>query len=516
MGDCDISATDKGSFRAFVSYSHADAAIAQKLHRKLEAYRLPKKLRGAKDDIGKDGRLGPLFRDREDLPAARDLSASVQAALAKSGALIVVCSPHAKASIWVNKEISLFRELHPDRPILAAIIDAEPEQAFPEALTLAGEPLAADLRKSADGWQLGVLKLVAGITNVPLDALVQRDAQRKIRRVTAVTLATAIVLIAMTGMTIYAFQQRNEARYQQAQAEGLVEYMLTDLRQKLKGVGRLDVMADVNERAIDYYDERGDLSALPAESLERRARILHAMGADDEVRGDLDLALIKFTQAHKVTKALLDREPDNDDRIFAHSQSEYWIGYIAYVKEDWPKTAHHWQNYQKFAQDLIDSDAANPKWFQEMGYAEGNLCTLQLTDYGTTEQAERHCRKAMQAVRKAYDLDPLNDNILQALINRHGWLADVNVSKGDADEAWRLRKVQAGLVDQYSGRVGTDNRLAIELELRVLIPLIKLAKERADTDAADLEQKALKKLAVLEGTDEKNTVWKIYKKMLYQ
>ena len=169
-------------FRAFVSYSHADATIAQKLHRKIETYRLPRPLRPDPITDENHGRLGRIFRDREDLPAAEDLSESVKQALAGSQVLVVVCSPDARGSIWVAREIELFRSLHPDRPVLAALVRGEPEEAFPPALLDGAEPLAADLRKQGDGWRLGFLKIVAGIAGVPLDALVQRDAARCISR----------------------------------------------------------------------------------------------------------------------------------------------------------------------------------------------------------------------------------------------------------------------------------------------------------------------------------------------
>ncbi len=413
-----------GHFRAFVSYSHADAALAKKLHRKMESYKLPKLLRGMQSGGQKDGRLGRLFRDREDLPATLDLSESVKSALAQSQALIVLCSPNAKNSLWVAKEIELFRELHPDRPILAALAEGEPEDAFPEALTLAGEPLAADLRKEGDGWRLGLLKLVAGIAEVPLDALVQRDAQRQFRSVMSVTLVVGVALLAMTGMTIYALQQRNAAQFQQAQAEGLVEYMLTDLRNELRGVGRLDVMTDVNERAMDYYKVRGDLSDLPAESLERRARILHAMGEDDEKRGDLRLALEKFTEAYRVTAELLIREQENTDRIFAHAQSAYWVGYIAYLRNETDIANNHWQKYAQLARKLVALEPSVTRSYQELAYAEGNLCSLVLEKKEVDLSDLEPCISSAEHMGKVVSMQPDSDAAKLNLANRQGWLAD--------------------------------------------------------------------------------------------
>ncbi|MBC7985613.1 MAG: toll/interleukin-1 receptor domain-containing protein, partial [Sphingomonadaceae bacterium] len=206
-------------FRAFMSYSHADAAAARRLHRRLETYRLPRRLEPTAAEEGSPRRLGRIFRDREDLPAASDLSESVQRAMTVSEALIVLCSPEAKASPWVGKEIALFRRLHPDRPILAALIRGAPAQAFPVELTEGTEPLAADLRPEGDGRRLGFLKIVAGLAGVPLDALVQRDAQRRVRRITWVTLAALIAMVAMAAMTIVtldAYRRAERARAAEA------------------------------------------------------------------------------------------------------------------------------------------------------------------------------------------------------------------------------------------------------------------------------------------------------------
>lgn len=433
-------------YRAFLSYSHADSGTARKLHRKLETYRLPHRL-----SVGAAGqapaRLGPIFRDREDFPAATDLTESIKRALDRSAALIVLCSPEARQSRWVAEEIRYFRGHYPDRPVLAALIAGEPEQAFPEPLLAGAEPLAADLRPAGDGPRLGFLKLVAGLADVPLDSLVQRDAQRRMRRVTAVTLVSLIALLVMSAMTFLAVQSRNEAERQRAEAEGLIEYMLTDLREDLRGVGRLDVMTDVNQRAMAYYEGQGDLARLPAESLERRARILHAMGEDDVGRGDLDSALARFREAHRATAELLDREPGHADRIFAHAQSEYWVGYIAYRNQDWPEAERRWQAYRTLADRLVASDSRNPEWLREAGYAAGNLCTLEMARSGAGRDALGHCEAALEWMERVSLLLPENAQATEDVINRLGWLADIHAGRGRPDQALRMHRRREELID---------------------------------------------------------------------
>ena len=93
-------------YRAFLSYSHHDAHWARWLLRKLESYRVPKRLVGTP---GRDGpipaRLGAMFRDRDELPTAGDLSGTIRAALTDSSSLVVICSPHSAQSQWVEAEV---------------------------------------------------------------------------------------------------------------------------------------------------------------------------------------------------------------------------------------------------------------------------------------------------------------------------------------------------------------------------------------------------------------------------
>ncbi|MDB6027925.1 MAG: domain, G-beta repeat, partial [Verrucomicrobiales bacterium] len=113
---------------AFICYSHSDEKWATWLHRKLETYRVPKRL------VGKQGRNGieipkrafPIFRDREELPGSSNLTESIERALRDSLYLIVICSPRAVQSKWVDQEIRMFKAWDREDRVLCLVIEGEP------------------------------------------------------------------------------------------------------------------------------------------------------------------------------------------------------------------------------------------------------------------------------------------------------------------------------------------------------------------------------------------------------
>jgi len=225
-------------YRAFLSYSHRDARRVARLHRWLENFRLPRGLVAPSlDGRGSTDRLGTVFRDRDELATAANLSDTLQAALDQSAALVVVCSPAAVASPWVAEEIRYFRRQYPQRPVFAFVVGGDPgrdprsapaEAALPLALLLQdpdnpegplGEPVAADARPEGDGFSSAALKLVAGLLGVGYDQLRQREMRRRQQRWAALGLLSALIAAAMSLLAWQAVVARDQARAAQALAE---------------------------------------------------------------------------------------------------------------------------------------------------------------------------------------------------------------------------------------------------------------------------------------------------------
>jgi tetratricopeptide (TPR) repeat protein len=454
-------------YRAFISYSHADARWAAWLHRRLEGYRLPSRLRGGTGEHGPlPDRLSPIFRDREDLSSAGHLGPQIQAALAHSEALVVVCSPDAARSPWVDSEIRAFKRLGRGDRIYAFIVDGEPNagdarECFPEALrfdlsadgdTLGGEanPVAADARAGKDGKSLALLKLLAGLFGLPLDTLRQREAQRYHRRMAAITGLAVLVMLVTSVLAVQAVVARKAAERRQKQAEALVDFMLGDLNDKLSQVGRLDILAKVNDKAMDYF------ASLPTtdvtqEALEQRSKALVKIGVVRAEQGDNAGAMKSYRAASALSGPLARAAPADVARQLAHADV---LSYIALVHWDQGDLANAGRGFDDAARVLAAARRHAPADAQLLYQAltnENNNGHV-LESRGRFKDATEHYERMLGLARQLAERDPGNIERHYMLGLAHNNLAKMALLRGDLQAA----------ITGYRAEVAIQRRLAAQ------------------------------------------------------
>jgi hypothetical protein len=461
-------------YYAFLSYSHKDKGLAEWLHRELEKFRVPGALAGKLTANGVvPRRLTPIFRDQHDLSAGDDLAVEIEAALAASQFLVVLCSPTAAISRWTNLEIESFKRTRPEGCVLAAVAAGEPfasdqpgherEECFPPALrykydrrghqtSKRAEPLAADFREGGEGRRIAFLKLVAGMLGVGLDELVQREQTRRQRRLAILAAASLGGMAVTSTLAVTAIQARDAAREQRREAEGLIGFMLGDLKDKLEPIGRLDALDGVGSRVLAYYQKEGT-SDLPDAALLQRARALSLMGEVSNARGHLDEAQRLYTEAMAGTAEAVRRKPNDAQRIFEHAQNVYWIGDLARQRGELLQAETRLRQYKSLADRMAALEPNNLKYRMEVEYAETDLGVVLYYERNFNE-AQRQFAAGLQTIQAVAGLVPNNGEYFKSVADSLAWLSDAEFAEGRLGDATGHRARQVALLQQLAKSTG--------------------------------------------------------------
>lgn len=459
-------------YKAFISYSHKDSKQARRLHRRLENYRLPK-------SVSAEGQtLRPIFRDRDDFGVSSVLDDALRDKLRASENLIVICSPNAAASKWVNQEIRFFKSLGRADKIFAVVIAGEPFaersgissalECFPDALKydfdasgnrseIPTEPLAADIRRKADGLKLATTKLVSGLLGLGLDKLVRRDMKNARRRIAGVVTASFAIISSLGFLTWSAHSSQLEANARKADAEDFVEFMLVDLRQELEAYGRLDLMESVGDKAISYYDQF-QIEDFDDNENGRRARTLQFIGELKYTLGEVSEAESYFMRSYGITKSAMMRTPDNPARVKEHGISSHLKSLIYRHRGAYDEEAVFLREYEKVSQTLTKLTNSSLESVKHLARAKTNLGRVNMR-LGSMEQARAQFQSADILLTKAASNSPRLVTTTLHLAENLSWLAQTYRMEGDNMTAYNLRRRQSDMLQRQSELHPNDFRL---------------------------------------------------------
>jgi tetratricopeptide (TPR) repeat protein len=461
-------------YKAFISYSHQDRDWSAWLQRALEAYRVPRRLVGTKGEFGEvPRRLTPVFRDREDLSSASDLTAKVKDSLESAESLVVICSPAAAQSNWVNEEIDYFKSLGRESRIFALIVDGDPQpsdpeqQCFPSALIRnqdgsVREPLAADARKWADGKLLAKLKIIAGILGIRLDELRRRNMQRR-RRNLAIGAVSTLVMLVLTGTLLFTtISSQKEARMQRSNTEELLSYMLGNLK-RLEPIVGLEVLSQEDEQVKKYLASLG-FDGMKSDQLIEQGMAWREQGQSAQNRGQFDEAMEYFQRSRAAFIQNHQREGSTTQSLFELGQAEFWVGYVHFDKGDFDDANESFLRYGAITRRLVNADPNDAKMIMELAYTLTNLGELErVRSNSDAEKALRLMQSSVQYKQIALVLDPGNDAYRKDLIRSLAFLADAWMESCDLGKAIDFRQQAVQLArDLYASE--PDN-LDVKLEL---------------------------------------------------
>ncbi len=333
---------------------------------------------------------------------------------------------------------------------------------------------------------------------------------RFVRRHRWAVVAGSAAVLALVSLTAVSTLQarRAEAAEQQAQvrrkqAEDALSYMLGEFADKLRPIGRLELLDNVGSKALSLLAEGAE--AGPMERLQR-AKALTVIGEVRVSKRELDSAIEPLEAAN----ALLQGDPPTPEMLAAwrkaQGQAAFWLGHVAYTQRRFAAAEAALLMYSDASRQWAAADPTSQDAQLEMAYASNNLGTL-LLDQGRLVEAEARFLKATNEMEKVLLLRPSDAALRIEWGNSLSWLGSTLAQRGrylQAEKVLRraLEHAQALLArhpgDQaWQYYVGSNARALAEVLMQGSRP----------NEAASVAETVLRAARSLVTLDAQNRKW---------
>ncbi len=251
--------------------------------------------------------------------------------------------------------------------------------------------------------------------------------KRRLKRAAA---ATLIAIFALGGLkyTLDLRRERTVADQRRSQAEGLISYMLGDLRTNLAPLGRLDILDEIGDKAESYFASVTE-AELSDDELLSHAKALTQIGEVRLSQNRYDEALASFEEAYRRSAALVVRKPEDGDVLFDRGQAEYWVGYVHWRRLEGDQAQQWLGRYRDTSEALLELDATRDDWVLESAYSHHNLAVLDL-EVGNLAVAEAGFVEEIEVLRRLIERNPKDLTLVEDLADACSWLGTTTRRRG--------------------------------------------------------------------------------------
>jgi tetratricopeptide (TPR) repeat protein len=453
-------------YDAFISYSHAkDKPIAAALQSAMQRLGKPWYRR----------RALRLFRDDTSLSASPHLWPSIERALRRTRFLILLASPEAAASSWVNKEVTTWLDRNDPDTLLIALCEGElawdegvgdftGSAAMPLPPGLRGrfvdEPFWIDVRPYRDGVNKRdarfadlAASFAATVRGMPKEDLLSQELrqQRRAVRLAGSAVVLLLVLLGLAGWQWWVAQtQRDRAEHTLAVATQTATGLIVDLEQKFRDVGVPAATVDgILARVRGLQEEltqRGETS--PALRLSQAATLMES--ADSLLTlGDTKGALASARQARDIMQALSAGAPNRSDYRFLLSAAAGKTGDVLVAQGDLAGALAASRDSLGLIKMLTQLDPGNGEWQAVLSNDEDRVGDV-LAAQGDLAGALATYRDSL-AIRRA---------VTQKHHRNAEWQRDVSISDGKIGEVLVAQGDLAGALGAYRDGLAIVQELA--------------------------------------------------------
>ena len=264
---------------------------------------------------------------------------------------------------------------------------------------------------------------------------VQRVRLAERVRLALFSLVTVLALLACgLGLAARAAQQRAEQH--RVDAEGLMGFMLGDFVDKLRPLGRLDLLDSVSARALAYLsgsktDDGGEAA------LTQRAKTLQLIAEVDIARANGAAASTALQAARQILVRQVAAAPRDKALLKDLGANAFWLGQIAFDRNAWDVAATEFGAYLAASDRLAAVDLQDPDGWIEQSYARNSLGSVALRR-GANAEAVTQFASSVALKRRALAAKPGDTALAADLADSLSWQATASEALGRLDAAQAL------------------------------------------------------------------------------
>ena len=374
-----------------------------------------------------------------------------------------------------------------------------------------GRPRDLLLPKGSQVNQARELLGIDGFTLNPAEQDYVRLSVQRVRlaeraRVGLFALVTVLAVLACgLGLAARAAQQRAEQH--RVDAEGLMGFMLGDFVDKLRPLGRLDLLDSVSARALAYLsggktDDGGEAA------LTQRAKTLQLIAEVDIGRANGAAATTALQAARLILGRQVAAAPRDKALLKDLGANAFWLGQIAFDRNAWDVAATEFGAYLAASDRLAAIDPQDPDGWIEQSYARNSLGSVALRR-GANAEAVDQFASSVALKRRALAAKPGDTALAADLADSLSWQATASEALGRLDAAQALFEQElAQLVPLHAATPGDalwTHRLA---DAHWHLGQLQLARGHAG-EAAAAQARAVALLAGVAAQDPSNRQWQV-------
>ena len=332
---------------------------------------------------------------------------------------------------------------------------------------------------------------------------------RGVRRRRLIVAGVIAALTTVAGAAVWewraAVQSENRAVSARSSAEAILNYLLNQLNDKLKPIGHLDIIEDVQKQVETYYKNLG-FSQEDPNALNNWANLLRAEGDRLQAQGDLNGAKSKFQQSMEVAEKVVKQAPA--DTTWQRNLSVVYgrLGLVEYLQGDLTGAKVQSRQALQIALKLATQDPSNSLWQHDLVATNNRLGTVLLAQ-GDLSGANGQFQSSLEIALKGANQDPSNSLWQRDLGLVYDKLGDVLKAQGDLNGA--KTQFQRGL--QITQELAKQNPRNSDTQRDLTFPYNRLGtvfQALRDLNAAMANyQGALEVIQKLVKQDPDNSEW---------